>query len=83
MLSNLYSTYSIYFQDLISQLKKTLAENRLYIKLCDFYKYKILIIYEIRFLAIDIDTANPLFQLISKRYEKHRTIITNNTNVSK
>ena len=42
-----YSTYFISFQDLISQLKKDLSENRLDIRLRHFCKYKILIIDEI------------------------------------
>lgn len=78
-----YSTYFISFQDLISQLKKALSENRLDIRLRHFCKYKILIIDEIGYLPIDIDAANLFFQLISKRYEKHCTIITTNTNFSK
>ena len=78
-----YSTYFISFQDLISQLKKALSENRLDIRLRHFCKYKILIIDEIGDLPIDIDAANLFFQLISKRYEKHCTIITTNTNFSK
>lgn len=78
-----YSTYFISFQDLISQLKKALSENRLDIRLRHFCKYKILIIDEIGYLSIDIDAANLFFQLISKRYEKHCTIITTNTNFSK
>jgi len=77
-----YSTYFISFQDLISQLKKALSENRLDIRLRHFCKYKILIIDEIGYLPIDIDAANLFFQLISKRYEKHCTIITTNTNFS-
>lgn len=78
-----YSTYFISFQDLISQLKKALSENRLDIRLRHFCKYKILIIDEIGYLPIDIDAANLFFQLISKRYEKHCTIITTNSNFSK
>ena len=78
-----YSTYFITFQELISQLKKSLAENRLETRLKHFCKYKILIIDEIGYLPIDIDSANLFFQLISKRYEKHCTIITTNTNFSK
>ena len=78
-----YSTYFISFQDLISQLKKALSENRLDIRLRHFCKYKILIIDEIGYLPIDIDAANLFFQLISKRYEKYCTIITTNTNFSK
>lgn len=78
-----YSTYFISFQELISQLKKALAENRLDARLKHYSKYKILIIDEIGYLPIDIDAANLFFQLISKRYEKHCTIITTNSNFSK
>ena len=67
-----YSTYFISFQDLISQLKKALSENRLDIRLRHFCKYKILIIDEIGYLPIDIDAANLFFQLISKRYDLTR-----------
>ena len=34
-------------------------------------------------MPIDRDSANLLFQLIAKRYEKHCTIITTNTPFSK
>lgn len=78
-----YSTYFISFQELISQLRKALAENRLDVRLQHYSKYKILIIDEIGYLPIDTDAANLFFQLISKRYEKHCTIITTNSNFSK
>lgn len=74
-----YSTYFIHFQELIAQLKKALAENRLEVRLKHFSKYKVLIIDEIGYLPIDNDAANLFFQLISKRYERHCTIITTNT----
>ncbi|OOC44856.1 IS21-like element helper ATPase IstB [Thermosipho sp. 1074] len=74
-----YSTYFIHFQELIAQLKKALKENRLEVRLKHFAKYKVLIIDEIGYLPIDKDGANIFFQLISKRYEKHSTIITTNT----
>lgn len=73
-----YSTYFIHFQELIAQLKKALAENRLETRLKHFSKYKVLIIDEVGYLPIDMDAANIFFQLISKRYEKHSTIITTN-----
>lgn len=73
-----YSTYFIHFQELMTQLKKALAENRLEARLKHFSKYKVLIIDEVGYLPIDVDTANIFFQLISKRYEKHSTIITTN-----
>ena len=73
-----YSTYFIHFQELMAQLKKALAENRLEARLKHFSKYKVLIIDEVGYLPIDTDAANIFFQLISKRYEKHSTIITTN-----
>lgn len=78
-----YSTYFISFQELVSQLKKALAENRLDARLKHYSKYKILIIDEIGYLPVDTDAANLFFQLISKRYEKHCTIVTTNSSFSK
>lgn len=80
---NRYSTYFISFHELIAQLKKALLEDRLEARLKHFSKYKILIIDEIGYLPIDLDASNLFFQLIAKRYEKHCTIITTNSNFSK
>lgn len=80
---NRYSTYFIPFQELILQLKKALAKNRLDVRLKHYSKYKVLIIDEIGYLPIDIDAANLFFQLISKTYERHCRIITTNSNFSK
>lgn len=80
---NRYSTYFISFHELITQLKKALLENRLETRLKHFAKYKILIIDEIGYLPIDLDASNLFFQLIAKRYEKHCTIVTTNSNFSK
>ena len=80
---NRYSTYFISFHELITQLKKALLENRLEIRLKHFAKYKVLIIDEIGYLPIDLDASNLFFQLLAKRYEKHCTIITTNSNFSK
>lgn len=35
------------------------------------------------FLPLDLESSNLLFQLISRRYEKHSTIITTNKSLSK
>src|SRR5574344_375382 len=78
-----YSTYFISFQELMNQLQKALKENRLESRMKFFAKYKILIIDELGYLPVDIDTANLFFQLIAKRYEKHFTIITTNSPFSK
>lgn len=78
-----YLTYFISCHDLIMQLNKAHAENRLETKLKHFSKYKLLIIDEIGYLPIDKRGANLLFQLINKRYEKNSTIITTNQPFSK
>ena len=73
-----YITYFISCHDLITQLQKAHAENRLEAKLKHYAKYKLLIIDEIGYLPIDKHGANLFFQLITKRYEKNSTIITTN-----
>lgn len=78
-----YQTYFITFENLITQLKKAHQENRLETRLKFFSKYKVLIIDEIGYMPIDLDTANIFFQLIAKRYEKNSTIITTNMPFSK
>lgn len=80
---NRYSTYFISFENLMNQLKRALLENRLESRMKFFAKYKVLIIDEIGYMPIDLDSANLFFQLIAKRYEKHCTIITTNTPFSK
>lgn len=80
---NRYSTYFISFENLMNQLKRALLENRLGSRMKFFAKYKVLIIDEIGYMPIDLDSANLFFQLIAKRYEKHCTIITTNTPFSK
>ena len=78
-----YQTYFITFENLITQLKKAIQENRLENRLKFYAKYRVLIIDEIGFMPIDQDTANVFFQLIAKRYEKNSTIITTNMPFSK
>ena len=78
-----HQTYFITFENLITQLKKAHQENRLETRLKFFSKYKVLIIDEIGYMPIDLDTANIFFQLIAKRYEKNSTIITTNMPFSK
>ena len=78
-----YSTYFISCHDLILNLKKAHLENRLENRLKNYSKYKLLIIDEVGYLPLDIESANMLFQLISKRYEKSCTIITTNKPFSK
>jgi DNA replication protein DnaC len=76
-------TYFITFENLMHQLKSAHHENRLEARLKFFAKYRVLIIDEIGYMPIDLDSANLFFQLIARRYEKNSTIITTNTPFSK
>jgi DNA replication protein DnaC len=76
------STYYISCHNLIEQLKKAHYENRIYDKLKQLGKYRLLIIDEIGYLPMDIQGANLFFQLIARRYEKASTIFTSNRNFS-
>lgn len=78
-----YSVYFITFQDLISQLRKANYENRLETRVKWFCRYKLLIIDELGYERMDVDSANLFFNLIAKRYEKSSTIITTNSPFSK
>lgn len=78
-----YSVYFIPCHDLILNLKKAYNENRLEARLKHYAKYQLLIIDEIGYLSLDRTGANLLFQLITKRYEVHSTIITTNQVFSK
>lgn len=77
------STYFIACSDLILQLKRAHIENRLEQRLKFFAKYKLLIIDEVGFLPLDVESSNLLFQLIAKRYEKNSTIVTTNKPLSR
>lgn len=80
---NRYSVYFITFQDLVAQLKKAADENRLEKRVRFFCRYKLLIIDELGYQKMDVESANLIFNLISKRYEKTSTIITTNSPFSK
>lgn len=73
-----YSVYFISCSDLINNLLEAHKENKSAERIKHYCKYKLLIIDEIGYLPTDKDGANLFFQLISKRYEKHSTIVTTN-----
>lgn len=77
------SVYCIAFHDLIAQLRKAKYENRLETRIKWFCRYKLLIVDELGYEKMDMDTANLFFNLIAKRYEKSSTIITTNIAFSK
>lgn len=76
------STYFISCNDLLLNLKRAQLENRLEQKLKLYARYKLLVIDEVGFLPLDEQSSKLFFQLISKRYEKHSTIITTNKPLS-
>ena len=76
------STYFIHCNDMILQLKRARLENRLEQRLKFFAKYKRMIIDEVDFLPLDDEASKLFFQLISRRYENHSTIITTNKSLS-
>lgn len=78
-----YSVYFISCHDLITQLNKAHYENKLEARIKHFCRYELLIIDEIGYLPVDKQGANLFFQLITKRYEKHSTIITTNQTFNK
>lgn len=78
-----YCVYFITFQDLISQLKKAASENRLDSRIKWYCRYRLLIIDELGYQKMDVNSANLFFNLIAKRYEKSSTIITTNSPFSK
>lgn len=79
---NRMSTYFISCNDLILQLKRAKLENRLDQRLKYYGRRKVLIIDEVGYLPLDDESSKLFFQLISKRYEKHSTIITTNKPLS-
>ena len=62
-----YSVYCISFHDLISQLRKAKYENRLEARIKWFCRYRLLILDELGYEKMDVDTANLFFNLIAKR----------------
>jgi DNA replication protein DnaC len=79
---NKFSTYYINCHDLVLSLNKAQYENTLKTRLKTLSKYKLLIIDEVGYLPLDKQGSNLFFQLISKRYEKHSTILTSNKSFS-
>jgi len=63
---------------LVAQLAKARAEGRLEEKLTHFAKPKLLIVDELGFLPFEPDAAHLIFQLVSRRYERARSLVTSN-----
>ena len=77
------STYFLHFRDLISRLRKASAEGREEYVIKNLNKYKLLVIDEIGYFAVDKTIAGLFFQLVAARYEKRSIIITSNLSLSR
>jgi DNA replication protein DnaC len=72
------SVYFVTVQELMTQLERAQAENRLKEKMALLVKPKLLILDEIGYLALSPFGANCLFQLVSDRYERGSMVMTSN-----
>lgn len=77
------STYFVNFCDLVMKLKRAQIDGTLQSRLNAYSRYGVLVVDEVGFVPIDRDGAMLFFQLISRRYEKHPTIVTTNKSLSK
>ena len=73
-----YSVYFVTMQDLVAQLTRARAENKLKERMSLLAKPKLLILDEIGYLSLDQFGATCLFELVSERYEKGSMILTSN-----
>ncbi len=70
--------HRVYFTsalDLARRLSKAVAENRLHRQLAVFTQPKVLVLDEVGYLSLEPVHASLLFQVITKRYEKHQPLI--------
>ena len=70
--------HRVYFTtalDLARRLSKAVAENRLHRQLAVFMQPKVLVLDEVGYLSLESAHASLLFQVITKRYEKHQPLI--------
>ena len=77
------ATYFITCSDLLARLKRAQMDGTAKAKIDQYSRYGVLVIDEVGFLPVDPDAASLFFQLISKRYERHPTIITTNKPLAK
>ena len=66
---------------LVAQLAKAHSEGRLEDRLTHFCKPKLLIVDELGYLPFEPNAAYLFFQLVSRRYERGRMLITSNRSI--
>ncbi len=76
-----YSVLFVPAMALIAALVKGHAEGRLEERLAHYAKPKLLIIDELGYLPFEPAAAHPLFQLVSRRYERGGVLVTSNRTV--
>lgn len=73
-----YRVLFLTLSELVTQLSKALAENRLREKIRTLCHPKLLILDEIGYLPLSQQASHFFFQLISRRYEKGSILLTSN-----
>lgn len=81
--SNHVATYFIHFRELVRRMRKAIAEGREEYLLKNINKYKLLIVDEIGYFAVDPAVGNLFFQLVAARYEARSLVVTSNKALSK
>lgn len=73
-----YTAYFTTLDELVADLRRADADGRLERRLRRYLKPRVLVLDEVGYLPLDRGTANLLFQLISRRYERGSIILTSN-----
>ena len=76
-----YTVLFVQAPTLVAQLAKAHSEGRLEDRLTHFGKPKLLIIDELGYLPFEPNAAHLFFQLVSRRYERGRMLITSNRSI--
>lgn len=77
------SVYFITCEELLAMLRKARGEGMLEQKMRRFATYSLLIVDEVGYLPVDHDSADLMFELVARRYERRSTIVTTNQPFSK
>lgn len=73
-----FSIYYTTLDDLVRQLREAESTGRFAKKLQTYLKPSVLVIDEVGYLPLDRTSANMVFQLVSRRYERGSIILTSN-----
>lgn len=77
-LSEGYSAYFVTVTDLLEDLRRAHAENKLDIRMRKYLRPKLLVIDEVGYWPFGPEEANLFFQLVSTRYEHGSIVLTSN-----